>query len=423
MPFSTSPSRRQRARAARASILVAILLAGPALAAEPAGAESWRWHPWVTLSSGYENDRVIDPDVDRVVVPGGPFLGLAPGLTAYRRLGRTEVGLTGQGSFEQFTGDDDRALYSVSANADGRGVLRGPWRWRVAAAGSYYAEPDRDSVNRWGGGADAAIRFAATRWYLEARGGADGRRYDHLTTLDDAGVAGVYTERSFSTGATAGLLLTDALALTADVSRRTTDARDPAFDAVSYRSRLSLETRVGRAGWLSVHGLGEWRTFDARDPGADTDDYWQVGAGYAHRVSDTIVITPRYAFARYAQPSLPDQDTHRVSLGITLRFGGPALAVPVPARRDDGVERFRVHAPDAAQVSLVGDFNGWDPSSHPMTRRDDGWWETALRLPAGTWQYAYRVDGRTVPPEDAETTVDDGFGGINGVITIAEADR
>ena len=60
----------------------------------PADADPWQWRPWVTLSGGYENDRVIDPDVDRLVLPGGAFLGLAPGVTAYRRLGSTEVGIT-----------------------------------------------------------------------------------------------------------------------------------------------------------------------------------------------------------------------------------------------------------------------------------------------------------------------------------------
>jgi 1,4-alpha-glucan branching enzyme len=30
---------------------------------------------------------------------------------------------------------------------------------------------------------------------------------------------------------------------------------------------------------------------------------------------------------------------------------------------------FAVWAPNASRVSVVGDFNGWDPSAHPLTRR------------------------------------------------------
>ena len=41
-----------------------------------------------------------------------------------------------------------------------------------------------------------------------------------------------------------------------------------------------------------------------------------------------------------------------------------------------GQYRFRVWAPNARSVSVVGDFNGWDPRRDPMTRRDDGVWET-----------------------------------------------
>ena len=42
----------------------------------------------------------------------------------------------------------------------------------------------------------------------------------------------------------------------------------------------------------------------------------------------------------------------------------------------NGQYRFRVWAPNARSVSVVGDFNGWDPRRDPMTRRDDGVWET-----------------------------------------------
>lgn len=42
--------------------------------------------------------------------------------------------------------------------------------------------------------------------------------------------------------------------------------------------------------------------------------------------------------------------------------------------RDDGKKGvvFRVWAPRAKSVSVVGDFNGWDPAAHVMTRLLDG---------------------------------------------------
>ena len=40
--------------------------------------------------------------------------------------------------------------------------------------------------------------------------------------------------------------------------------------------------------------------------------------------------------------------------------------------------RFAVWAPHAQRVSVVGGFNHWDGRHHPMTRHDDGVWETFL---------------------------------------------
>ena len=36
---------------------------------------------------------------------------------------------------------------------------------------------------------------------------------------------------------------------------------------------------------------------------------------------------------------------------------------------------FRTWAPNAAHVSVVGDFCGWNGYDHPMTRNADGFWE------------------------------------------------
>ena len=39
---------------------------------------------------------------------------------------------------------------------------------------------------------------------------------------------------------------------------------------------------------------------------------------------------------------------------------------------------FREYAPSAQSVSLMGDFNGWDPAKNPLTRLESGTWETFL---------------------------------------------
>ncbi len=44
----------------------------------------------------------------------------------------------------------------------------------------------------------------------------------------------------------------------------------------------------------------------------------------------------------------------------------------------ENAHRFKVWAPHAREVSVVGDFNGWNPGSNPMSRLPDGTWEATV---------------------------------------------
>ena len=58
--------------------------------------------------------------------------------------------------------------------------------------------------------------------------------------------------------------------------------------------------------------------------------------------------------------------------------------------------RFRVWAPSASGVAVIGEFNGWDGSAHPMTPRADGcgiWEATVAGVRRGD-AYKFRVVGR-----------------------------
>jgi 1,4-alpha-glucan branching enzyme len=54
---------------------------------------------------------------------------------------------------------------------------------------------------------------------------------------------------------------------------------------------------------------------------------------------------------------------------------------------------FICRAPQAKSVCLVGDFNQWQPTAHPMTRMPDGGWVLRMELPHGHHQYLFLVDG------------------------------
>ncbi len=54
---------------------------------------------------------------------------------------------------------------------------------------------------------------------------------------------------------------------------------------------------------------------------------------------------------------------------------------------------FYHRAPDARSVHLVGDFNQWNPASHPMRQQVDGCWFLQVMVTHGYHQYRFLVDG------------------------------
>jgi 1,4-alpha-glucan branching enzyme len=66
------------------------------------------------------------------------------------------------------------------------------------------------------------------------------------------------------------------------------------------------------------------------------------------------------------------------------------------ARNSAKPVNFYCLAPQAKSVCLVGDFNHWNPTSHPMEQRVDGWWFLQVPLSHGHHQYRFLVDGKPV---------------------------
>jgi len=63
---------------------------------------------------------------------------------------------------------------------------------------------------------------------------------------------------------------------------------------------------------------------------------------------------------------------------------------------------------EAQHVSLVGDFNGWNASAHPMKRMPDKTWYLTVELKHGHHRYAFMVDGQlTLDPRAQGITRND----------------
>ena len=66
------------------------------------------------------------------------------------------------------------------------------------------------------------------------------------------------------------------------------------------------------------------------------------------------------------------------------------------ARRNLHRVSFFCEALGAQRVSLIGDFNDWNPAANPMSRTPEGGWMASLELTHGFHQYMFLVDGKTV---------------------------
>ena len=72
------------------------------------------------------------------------------------------------------------------------------------------------------------------------------------------------------------------------------------------------------------------------------------------------------------------------------------------ARRNLRGMNFICVAPQAQSVSLVGDFNKWNPAANPMKRMPDGAWLVMVELAHGHHRYAFLVDGNLTPDPRAQ---------------------
>ncbi|MBI5631082.1 MAG: hypothetical protein HY921_09375 [Elusimicrobia bacterium] len=67
---------------------------------------------------------------------------------------------------------------------------------------------------------------------------------------------------------------------------------------------------------------------------------------------------------------------------------------------------FKLKAPKAKKVYLLGDFNAWKEETFPLSKQPQGLWEILLPLPPGRYHYLFSVDGDLKPdPGNPETAV------------------
>jgi 1,4-alpha-glucan branching enzyme len=67
-------------------------------------------------------------------------------------------------------------------------------------------------------------------------------------------------------------------------------------------------------------------------------------------------------------------------------------------------------------VSVVGDFNGWDPYAHPLKKRSNGTRSVSVELPPGHYRFKYlAADGSWLVDPDAATVGND-YAGVDSLL-------
>jgi 1,4-alpha-glucan branching enzyme len=98
------------------------------------------------------------------------------------------------------------------------------------------------------------------------------------------------------------------------------------------------------------------------------------------------------------------------SLFAPNRYSAKKMSKPV---------NFVCIAPAAKRVSLMGDFNGWNPEAHPMQRQPDGAWLLQVPLHHGHHQYRFLVDAKPVLDPRASGVVRDRSGERASLIAVS----
>lgn len=79
---------------------------------------------------------------------------------------------------------------------------------------------------------------------------------------------------------------------------------------------------------------------------------------------------------------------------------------------------FRTYKPQARIISIVGDFNGWNPEHDIMKRGNDGIWRLEKRLPSGIYRYKFIVDGEWLPDLFNPDSASDNAGDICSIVKV-----
>ena len=79
---------------------------------------------------------------------------------------------------------------------------------------------------------------------------------------------------------------------------------------------------------------------------------------------------------------------------------------------------FSLETAEVQDVILMGDFNNWNPKTHPMKYDGNGVWNKTVILSPGEYEYKFLIDGSWVEDPLNDQTCPNCFGTRNCIINV-----
>jgi 1,4-alpha-glucan branching enzyme len=114
---------------------------------------------------------------------------------------------------------------------------------------------------------------------------------------------------------------------------------------------------------------------------------------------------------------------------VGLPFSGtsPELWPAAPSLGEGSARRYvGLWSPRARAVSVVGDFNQWQPGASPLVCVRGGWWHSTLQLPPGCHHYRFWVEGEKpeevafLPDPENPARAESGYANDHSVLIMAK---
>ncbi len=172
-------------------------------------------------------------------------------------------------------------------------------------------------------------------------------------------------------------------------------------------------TPIRRSGYINIDGQRPGQNIAIRLEAGDTSSgrFNERDILYTKHLAVIQIIKDNFGKRPiYFAVTIPDTFLRKLGLNKYLRNEGMVDRLVAINKYE-----FKLDAPNAKSVSILGDMNNWKPI--PMEKGNDGIWRKELALRPAIYNYIYDVDGKQVADPDAEfSSILDQYGRTSSIL-------